>query len=285
MGFQASLNAGSKANDCLGTHAARRGPERTRPRLTQQPAINYGRDHDNQGIDRRTGEQTEQTDERLDRLAMYRELQRAVPGLEAMYRLMHALILSHAPDACRVLVVGAGGGREIEELQKSGAATEIIAVDPSARNLETARLAAEITGSTGRVSFLKGMVEDLAPGARFDIATSLLVMHHIRDDGSKLAYLSAIRDRLAVGGTLIHADVCFDSTAEFDGLVPSYLAHANLVCAAPDATRLELEAIPNLSVVSEARIRALLAEAGFAEPCEVFRSLWYRCWIANCCRS
>ena len=43
-----------------------------------------------------------------DRQAMYQEMQRAIPGLDAMYRLVHALIASHDNEAPHVLVVGAG---------------------------------------------------------------------------------------------------------------------------------------------------------------------------------
>ncbi|ASM75460.1 demethylrebeccamycin-D-glucose O-methyltransferase (plasmid) [Pseudosulfitobacter pseudonitzschiae] len=224
---------------------------------------------------------TSATDHQIDRIAMYREMQRAIPGLDGMYRLVSALIASLAGKGARLLIAGAGGGREIAALGANAQAFEITAIDPSGDNLETAKQVAEQVGMSGRITFFRGTASDLPSRPCFDIATSLLVMHHLRDDGTKLAYLTALADRLTPGGTLIHADACLGGTGEFEMLIPAYLAHADLVGANPHATRLELEAIPRMPVVPETRMRALFAQAGFGEPREVFRSLWYRCWVST----
>lgn len=216
-----------------------------------------------------------------DRLAMYREMQRAVPGLDGMYRLLHALIASRETEAPRVLIVGAGGGRELEELANGHVAGQITAIDPSSENLDLARVVVQKPGSSPEVRFLAGTVDAIPEGEIFDVVTSLLVMHHLKDDGAKLAYLKGLRERLAPGGKLMHADVCFDQPDDIDWLVPVYLAHAKIFGVTPEATRLERDAIPNLSVLSVARTEDLFAEAGLTEPCEVFRTLWYRCWISS----
>lgn len=216
-----------------------------------------------------------------DRRAMYREMQRTVPGLDSMYRLVHALIAGRDDKTSGVLIVGAGGGRELEELVKGRFEGQITALDPSERNLDLARDVTSDHGSSLDVRFLVGTVDDIPQGQRVKIVTSLLVMHHLRDDGAKLAYLKGLRDRLAPGGRLIHADVCFDEIDDFDRLAPIYLAHANIVGVSADATRLELNAIPQLQVISGRRTRALFAEAGLIEPIEIFRSLWYRCWTSG----
>ena len=215
-----------------------------------------------------------------DRRAMYRQMQRAVPGLDAMYRLAHALVVSHGENAPQILIVGAGGGREIEELRNSDAIGDITAIDPSAGNLEMARAVAGASGAAREVNFIVGTVDDLPDSVTFDIVTSLLVMHHLPDDGTKLKYLQGLRNRLAPGGQLIHADVCFDDRAEFSKQIPAFLAHADILGVSAEATRLELDAIPTLPVVSGDRTRALFAEARLTEPQEVFRTLWYRCWVS-----
>lgn len=216
-----------------------------------------------------------------DRRAMYREMQRSIPGLDAMYRLVHALVANHAGDAPDVLVVGAGGGREIEALGGCNAVGRITAIDPSVRNLDTARDTAGTLAPSLDVRFVVGTTNDIPDCDAFDVVTSLLVMHHLLDDGAKLAYLKGLRNKLAPGGRLIHADVCFDEIDEFERLVPIYLAHADIVGVSVDATRLELDAIPKLPVISGRRTRALFAEAGLTAPFEVFRSLWYRCWTSG----
>ncbi|MFD3189186.1 class I SAM-dependent methyltransferase [Sedimentitalea sp. HM32M-2] len=220
-------------------------------------------------------------DKCAERRAMYRELQRTVPGLDGMYRLAHALIAGCDDKTSGVLIVGAGGGRELEGPAKGRFKGQITALDPSAPNLGLARDAASDRGSSLDVRFLVGTVDDIPQGERFKIVTSLLVMHHLRDDGAKLAYLKGLRDRLAPGGRLIHADVCFDEIDDFDRLVPIYLAHADIVGVSADAARLELDAIPKLPVILGRRTCALFAKAGLAEPFEIFRSLWYRCWTSG----
>ncbi|RVT84244.1 class I SAM-dependent methyltransferase [Rhodobacteraceae bacterium CCMM004] len=217
-------------------------------------------------------------DEESGRLAMYREIQRSIPGLDTIYRLAAALIAAHASPAPRVLVVGAGGGREIETFLADVPAASITAVDPSAGNLALAR---HVAGNANGVHFVEGRMEDLHTDAEFDVATSLLVMHQLPDDGAKLSYLCAIRDRLGVGGALVHADVCFDDPDEFERLVPIYQAYARHIGASAEATQLELGTIPALPAVSSDRIRALFEQAGLASPREVFRSLWYRCWVSG----
>lgn len=114
---------------------------------------------------------------------MYRELQRAVPCLDAMYRLVHALVAGHGTFAPQVLVVGTGGGREIEAFRNSAALVRINFVDLSARNLELARAVAGADGASPEISFIGGTVEDVPEGETFDVVTSLLVMHHLCDAG------------------------------------------------------------------------------------------------------
>lgn len=220
-------------------------------------------------------------EQHADRRAMYREMQRTVPGLDGIYRLFHALIAGCDDKTSGVLIVGAGGGRELEELAKGRFEGQITALDPSACNLGLARDVASDHGSSLDVRFLVGTVDDIPQGERFKTVTSLLVMHHLRDDGAKLAYLKGLRDRLAPGGRLIHADVCFDEIDDFDRLVPIYLAHADTFGVSADAARLELDAIPKLPVISGRRTCALFAKAGLTEPFEIFRSLWYRCWTSG----
>lgn len=221
------------------------------------------------------------TEEQADRMAKYREMQRAIPGLDDMYRLVHALIASRGSHDSRILIVGAGGGRELEELSKSELALQMTAIDPSDQNLEGAKLVARKSGLSDRLVFFKESVDDLPGQQPFDIATSLLVMHHIDDDGSKSTYLTAIRDRLAAGGVLIHADVCFDSMEEFESLLPAYMAHARLAGIDHEISRIDPEAIPKLAIISPARTQTLFREAGFTPPREIFRSLWYRCWVSR----
>jgi len=75
----------------------------------------------------------------MDRIKRYRELQRSVPDLETMYASISAYLSKYVSKNDRVLVVGAGGGREIEMFAALDQQLSITAIDPSRENLEGAR--------------------------------------------------------------------------------------------------------------------------------------------------
>ncbi|MEO3415790.1 class I SAM-dependent methyltransferase [Roseovarius sp. CAU 1744] len=198
-----------------------------------------------------------------------------------MYRLVSALIADQAVNGSRVLIAGAGGGREIEALGAAAKALDITAVDPSNEGLSAAKRIAERTGASDRINFFGGTMRELPSALPFDFATSLLVMHNLGDDGAKSDYLSKLYRHLAPGGVLLHADVCCDGDAEIQALTPAYMATARQAGVAADVARIERDAVSRLPVISVARTAELFAEAGFSLPREIFRSLWYRCWICT----
>lgn len=212
---------------------------------------------------------------------VYQDLLRAVPRLADMYRLVGDQVDAVASDGSRVLIVGAGGGRELLELGKCEHALEIVAVDPSVRNLERARQVAHAEGLTDRVTFVTGTVDDVPPGPPFTIALSLLVMHQIVEDADKAAYLSSIQNKLGDTGLLIHADLCLDAPDGLEGLIQDYMSYAASMGIARQVTQIELDAISQSPPLSSARMRKLFAETHFNAPQEMFRSLWYRCWLVN----
>ena len=214
-------------------------------------------------------------------ISEYRDLQRAIPGLEGLYRLVRAGFDSLVKDGARILIVGAGGGREIETLAASPKRFSFIAVDPSVAMLEQARAYATALGAQERTTFIEGLVDDAPKQPLCDAATSLLVMHFLADDGAKASYLQAIRDRVRAGAPLILADISFDEPAAFERMRPMFIAHAELVGLNADKVARGPEMISKLPIISEARTRQLLAEAGFGSITPLFRGLWYALWLAQ----
>ena len=208
----------------------------------------------------------------------YREMQRAIPGIDGLYLGARAILESTLGQEARVLVVGAGGGREIETLGRSSHSFHIVAVDPSEKMLAMAAEHAAAPGLLGQVELLHGEVTDVAVSSPFDAATSLLVMHFLPDDGTKEAYLRAIRARLTPGAPLLLADVSVDDRENFERMTLAFLAHAELNGLARDKAAVGPKTIAALPVVSEARTRALLATAGFTQVTPFFRGLWYAGW-------
>ncbi|MEM7731000.1 MAG: class I SAM-dependent methyltransferase [Pseudomonadota bacterium] len=215
-------------------------------------------------------------------VARYRDMQKALPGAEALYALVQSAVEVARPEGGRVLVVGAGGGREIERLGGSDIDYDIVGVDPSADMLSIAQYYRQTLERPEQVKIVQGTINDVGDAAAFDAATSLLVMHFLPDDdthGGKRAYLREIRKRLKPGALLVHADVCLD--VQFDRYEPLFLRQAALQGLGADDVGSAPDHIRGMPVVAPGRVELLLGESGFEAVFPLFQSLWYRVWCAT----
>ncbi|MEO1656728.1 MAG: class I SAM-dependent methyltransferase [Pseudomonadota bacterium] len=213
----------------------------------------------------------------------YREMQKALPGYDALYRLTRARLETALMPRSHVLVVGAGGGREVEALSQSDHQFQITGVDPSQDMLSIAEWYASRAKMGSQVKLVQGTAEDtVAPKDGFAAATSLLVMHFLPDEeneNGKAAYLQSIRSRLRSGATLVHADVSY--TDEFAMFAPVFSQHAELAGLDPDAARVGPQTIQTMPIISPERTKVLLKATGFASIRPFFQTLWYRGWFAT----
>ena len=210
---------------------------------------------------------------------VFRPFQTAVvPGVEGLHRSMRAIFDSVLPDGAAILVVGAGGGRELQTLGASQRNYRLLGVDPSADMLDVARGYVTADELAERTTLVEGVVDDLPEAATYDAATAFFVMHFLPDDGEKAAFLSAIRKRLRPGAAYLHVDVCFDSREVFERLQPVYARHAVLGGVAPEAAASVAARVGAMPIVSETAIRERLAQSGFRLVAPFFRGLWYAGW-------
>jgi tRNA (cmo5U34)-methyltransferase len=100
--------------------------------------------------------------------------------------------------------VGAGGGAEIERFLPTNPGWRLTGVDPSQDMLALAQARAERLGVSGRVTLIRGTVDDVPTDARFDAATCLFVLHFLPDE-AKLALLRAIAARRRTGAPVLLA--------------------------------------------------------------------------------
>lgn len=204
-----------------------------------------------------------------------------MPGVDTLYRCIRAICDAELEQSSEILIIGAGGGREIEALAASPQHYRLTGIDPSNAMLEVAREYVASAQVTERVDLIEGLTSDLPEKADYDVATSVLVMHFLADDGSKESYLAEIRKRLKPGATYLHADVTFRDRAEFEALASAMREHAGLVVLAEiaDAPPTAIAKIafdqPTWSIVTEARVRELFAGAGFRVVAPLYRGFWY----------
>jgi ubiquinone/menaquinone biosynthesis C-methylase UbiE len=117
----------------------------------------------------------------------------------------------------RLVDVGAGTG--LLGLALADDVGEIVLADPSAGMIEVATEKLAAAGLRSVRAVRHDLLADPSPAERFDVAVSLLVLHHIDDTAAALA---AIRDLLVPGGRIALADLDTEDgtfhTAEAEGI-------------------------------------------------------------------
>ena len=200
-------------------------------------------------------------------------------GYELGFELATALLRANCPDDARLLVVGAGGGMELQTFGAAGARWQFTGVDPSADMLALAHAKVDACGLAGRVQFVQGTPDDLAPAPQYDAATCIYVLMHLPDDGSKLRLLESIARRLKPGAPLILVDAVRDHVAELAPAWQQY-AEARGMPAADMAGFLDRIKTGN-NAVTEARNLELLAEVGFRTVTRFFTAFVISGWSAT----
>jgi len=116
-----------------------------------------------------------------------------------------AWLQTHLKPGARVLVVGAGGGKEVTTFANQP--WHLTGVDPSAQMLKIAEERWQELTPRAELELIQGEVADLPENGRFDAATCSLVMHFLPDDGSKTQILHDIANRLNANAPYIHVDI------------------------------------------------------------------------------
>lgn len=207
-----------------------------------------------------------------------------IPGYDNLYLLAEIILAENMPSKAEILIIGAGGGKELVTFGKAFPEAEFIGVDPSEKMLTLAGKTIEKENLQNRVSLVRGTIDDVEE-KQFDAVTALLVMHFLPDDGEKLQFLQAIHRRLKPNARLMLADGCFDkekNPSEFAWLMNAYQEHARKNGAAEEiiaeAVKMNSETV---NCVSAEREIELLQESGFGEIRQFFQGLWFRAWTAR----
>lgn len=206
---------------------------------------------------------------------------RFIPGYDGLYSLTRVLLADSLPDAPEILVVGAGGGKELTMLGATFPNACLLGVDPSEKMLSVARESVERADLSSRIELQQGFVADVRKDD-FDAATAIMVMHFIPEQ-EKAEFLEAIRKRLRPGGMFVIADGCFDKKDEdSDWFFRNYRRHAELKGISPDMAEQAVQAVTEqVFFISPERELELLREAGFKNVKSFFQGLWVRAWIAE----
>jgi tRNA (cmo5U34)-methyltransferase len=210
-------------------------------------------------------------------------VKRTNAGYDLLFTLTGCFLNALDQPDLDLLVVGAGGGAEIERFLPEHPGWRLTGVDPSRDMLALAQAKAERLGVAERVTLVRGTVDDLPDTARFDAATCMYVLHFLPEDG-KLALLQGVaRRRLPGGLALVAAGVRRD----FDGLQDDiggawqqYAKRMGLSAEQMAAFMARQKETPPDGATEEDYPR-LLREAGFRRVTRYFNALGGMGWLAR----
>ncbi|MFZ9849083.1 MAG: class I SAM-dependent methyltransferase [Vulcanococcus sp.] len=203
-----------------------------------------------------------------------------IPGYGSLARLAVALLaaspLAQSADA-EVLVAGCGTGSELLEAVAQRPQWRLTALDPSAAMLAEAR---QKLGDGASIQWLQTTVESLLdqPGQEgcYAGALAVLVLQSLPDDGSKLAFLSALARALRPGAQLVLVDLMQTSLPSLEGQIAAAWAGFQRASGLASAGDSGLEQLSEgLHPIGLARLTSLVNAAGFGDPARVFQALGF----------
>jgi tRNA (cmo5U34)-methyltransferase len=204
---------------------------------------------------------------------------RLVPGFHDLHRMAAILLVERAGPVGHILVLGAGGGLEMNAFATTQPGWRFTGVDPSAAMLGLARTMT--TPHAERITLHEGYI-DTAPPGPFDGATCILTLHFVPRE-ERVATLKAIRQRLKPGAHFVMAHFSYPGEPVARALWLSRYAEFGAASGLdPESTRAAGVAIADrLPVLTPAQEEAALAEAGFTDVALFYAGLAFRGWVAT----
>jgi len=202
---------------------------------------------------------------------------------EEIFRLSYCCLKAVVPEHAEVLVVGAGTGMEIIQFGSLCPAWSFYGIDPSEKMLSLAKGKISEKNIKNKITLVQGYADDLDSGERFDGATCILVMHFLKDNGSKLDLLKSISRRLKPEAPLVLVDGCGEpGSAVFEENLRAWKQYPVALGLEPDYVEKAFRKtiLKMVQFVPESRILELLDEAGFKNIFKFYTGFLYNGWTA-----
>lgn len=213
---------------------------------------------------------------KLPRDHAYREgPPRQVPGFASLHRMTTMLLAEAVPGEGRILVLGAGGGLELQAMAEAQPGWRFVGVDPDADMLAVADEATR--PYTNRIALHQGTIDD-APAGPFDGAVSLLTFHFIARE-QRPGTLRGLRARMKHGAPLVLAHISFSQAEpERTRWISRHVAFGG---TAPENVESAKQAIrTRLAILDPAEEEAHLRAAAFGRVSLFYAGLTFRGWVA-----
>lgn len=207
-----------------------------------------------------------------------------IPGYAHMHDLMEKLLHVSIADNNnnRLLITGAGGGKEITLLGKKHPDWLLTGMDTSKSMLALAEKRVAEAGITNRVKLLSVTIEQLPEDFMYDGATSMLMLHFIQGQEAKKAFLLHLAKRLKPGAPLILASVNADlNSPAYPVMMKAWQEHmleAGVLAEEWERFAASLGQISD--PVSAETLVSLLVECGFSRVTRYFGAFWVEGYYA-----
>ncbi len=196
-----------------------------------------------------------------------------IPAYQSIYELTYYLLNDNLPDDAKVLVAGAGTGKEIIDYSKDNPHWYFTGFDPAEPMLSIARKKVAAAFLEDKITLIHGLVDDVTE-IDFDAATSILVLHFLPDDGKKLDFLKSIAEKLKPGAIFILVDLEGEIGSEEYNTLNSAWKNQQ-VHVRNDKVKVEKEfeiREKEVHFIPQHRIEYLLQEAGFLKIQKFFKA-------------
>jgi tRNA (cmo5U34)-methyltransferase len=207
---------------------------------------------------------------------------RIIPAYHSIYELTQHLLRDRLNKAARILVAGAGTGKEIIHAALHNPDWSFTGFDPAEAMLSIARQKVSAASLNSRISIVFGEIDEVAE-KNFDAATSILVMQFLPDDGTKLNFLNGISAKLKPGAPIVLVDL--EGEMDSDEYLVLNAAWKNQQLFTRDEHDRVLKEFSvrekEVHFIPQTRIESLLREAGFSNIHKFFKAYLFGGYVAS----
>ena len=153
--------------------------------------------------------------------------------------------------------------------------------DPAESMLSIARKKVAAASLENRISLIHGLIDDVTE-RNFDVATAILVMQFLPDDGTKLNFLKGISDKLNAGALMVLVDLKGEvGSDEYNTFNAAWKNQQLSTRGDNDSVKKEFIMRENeVHFIPQKRIASLLEETGFFNIHKFFKAYLFGGYVA-----
>jgi tRNA (cmo5U34)-methyltransferase len=204
-----------------------------------------------------------------------------IPAYHSIYELAQHILRDRLNKEARILVAGAGTGKEIIDCSQNNPHWSFTGFDPAEPMLSIARKKVDTASLENKISLVLGLVDDVTE-KNFDAATSILVMQFLPDDGTKLNFLKGISEKLKPGALIVLVDLEGEiGSDEYNTLNAAWKNQQLFIRDESEWVRKEfIIREKEVHFIPQERIDSLLEEVGFYKIHKFFKAYLFGGYVA-----